>query len=82
MLNVEQLEHLRRVETTPNRVGTAMALTGVTQIELAAAIGLTQGYVSRIKNGQYGPELPGETMRAFAEFFGCAIEDLFPKAAA
>ena len=55
-----------------------MALAGVTQVQLAERIGLTQGYISRIKNGQYTSDLPGETMRAFAACFGCSIEDLFP----
>ncbi len=54
-----------------------MDLTGVTQVQVASGTGLTQSYVSRIKNGLYA-DLPGETLHAFAEYFGCQIEDLFP----
>jgi len=54
-----------------------MELAAVTQVQIAERIGLTQSYISKVKNGDY-TDLPGETMRAFAEYFGCAIEDLFP----
>lgn len=60
-----------------NRLGAAIALTGVTQTDIEAATGLSQSYVSRIKRGAY-VDLPGETMRALAVYFGCTIEDLFP----
>lgn len=55
-----------------------MQLAGVTQVQVAEAVGLTQGYVSKLARGQYTSELPGDTMRRFADLFGCAIEDLFP----
>lgn len=54
-----------------------MELADVTQVQLQAATGFTQSYISRIKNGRYA-DLPGETMRTLAEYFGCPIEDLFP----
>lgn len=54
-----------------------MKLAHITQVQLAAKTKCTQSYVSRVRNGRY-EDLPGETMRAFAEAFGCQIEDLFP----
>jgi transcriptional regulator with XRE-family HTH domain len=83
MLTRKQLADLRTAEVAgSNRLDTAMKLAGVTQMQLSQAIGLTQSYISRIKNGHHDAGLPGETMRMFAEFFGCAIEDLFPRRAA
>lgn len=78
MLTKEQVETLKRSRgKSRNRIAKAMELADVTQVQIAAKTGLTQSYISRIKNGLYA-DVPGETMRAFAEFFGCAIEDLFP----
>lgn len=54
-----------------------MQFTHTTQVQLAAAIGKRQNYISAIARGQYS-ELPLETSRALARAFGCAIEDLFP----
>lgn len=80
MLTRKQREQLRQAAARPNRLATAMSLANVTQIQLAEGIGLTQGYVSKIKNGQYTDELPGATMRSIAAYFGCSIEELFPAA--
>lgn len=78
MLTKDQVETLRRSRVrSRNRLTRAKHLARVTQVEIAAATHLTQSYISRIENGQY-VDLPGETMRAFATFYGCAIEDLFP----
>ena len=60
-----------------NRIAQAMELAEVTQVQVAERTKLTQSYISRVRAGQYS-DLPGETMRLFAECFGCAIEDLFP----
>lgn len=79
MLTRKQVEQLR--QTPPrfrNRIADAMDLAGATQVQIAETTGFTQSYISRVRNGQYGDELPGETMRAFAVCFGCAIEDIFP----
>lgn len=54
-----------------------MSLAGLTQVVVAERTGFTQSYVSRVQSGRYR-DLPGETMRAFADLFGCAIEDIFP----
>lgn len=54
-----------------------MELAKVTQVQLAEATGLTQSYISRIKNGRY-EDLSGDTMRALADYFCCTLDDLFP----
>lgn len=78
VLTKEQLETLRRARSkTRNRVARAKDLAGVTQVQIAAKTGFTQSYVSKVENGEYS-DLPGETMRTFADYFGCQIEDLFP----
>lgn len=78
MLTPEQIDTLRTYrQSGRNRLEKAMELAGVTQVELATRTRFTQSYISKVTNGQYA-DLPGETMRAFASFFGCSIEDLFP----
>lgn len=78
MLSREQVDTLKRSRTRGrNRIARAMELASVTQVQIAEKTGYTQSYVSRVRNGHYS-DLPGETMRTFAEFFGCSIEDLFP----
>jgi len=81
MLSTKQLSALRRAEGAPNRLRAAMALGEVTQVEVAAAIGVTQPHVSEIVNGNYS-RLPLQTAQKLAEFFGCSIDDLFPSVAA
>ena len=81
MLKPDEIKQLRRENKGRNRVAKAMELSGITQVELAAAIGTTQSNISEIKTGQY-EDLPLETTRALADHFGCSIEDLFPAARA
>lgn len=78
MLSQKQLDELRRSRgQSRNRLGKAMELATLTQVQLAEGTGLTQSYISRIKNGRYD-DLSGDTMRALANFFGCSLDDLFP----
>jgi transcriptional regulator with XRE-family HTH domain len=78
MFNSTQLELLRAEPVRgTNRLGRAMRLAGVTQVQLAEGAGLSQPYVSAILNSR-APRLPLATAHRLAEFFGCAIEDLFP----
>lgn len=77
MLSKDKVRQLRQSPTGVNRLARAMELAKVTQIQVAAGTGFTQSYVSRVKRGRYD-RLPGETMRDFATYFGCQIEDLFP----
>ena len=76
MLTKQQLAVLRS-EPGSNRVAKAMALTGVTQVTVAEALGLTQPYVSDVARGRYRT-ITVENARKFASYFGCCIEDLFP----
>lgn len=78
MLSPEQLDTLRRAPAEgKNKLALAMTLAGVTQVQLAEATGLTQGYISKLKTGSYH-DVRGESMRSLAGFFGCLMEDLFP----
>lgn len=78
MLTVRQLKELRSMQVDePNKLRKAMELAGVTQVQIAAAVGVTQPHVSDIANGKY-TALPIETARRFSNFFGCTIDDLFP----
>lgn len=79
MLTPRQLKDLRATAPAdaPNRLARAIEITGVTHVQIAAAIGATQSHATEIVNGNYR-RLPLETARALAAFFGCPIEDLFP----
>ena len=76
MLTEQQLAVLRS-EPGSNRVAKAMALSGVTQVTVAKALGLTQSYVSDVARGRYRT-ITVEDAREFASYFGWRIEDLFP----
>ena len=77
-LSASQLKTLRRAPLAGrNKVAIAMSLANVTQMQVAAALGISQSAVSDVKRGDYG-DLPTETSRAWAACFGCTIEDLFP----
>lgn len=60
-----------------NKVKLARTLLGLKQGDVADAIGMKAAYLSGIERGDY-KGIPIETARPLAEFFGCAIEDLFP----
>lgn len=60
-----------------NRIRQARQLAGVTQQQLAEAVGITQAAVSDIERQRYGGTTV-DTARKFADYFGCQIEDLFP----
>lgn len=76
MLNAKQLATLRASDAR-NRVWVAMNLAGVTQVQVAEAIGMTQSHISRIANDNYS-RLAYHTALRLAQYFGCAAEDLFP----
>jgi len=48
---------------------------GMTQVELAAASGLSQGAIAQIEAGKRNPTV--ETARKFANALNCDIDDLF-----
>ena len=76
MLTADQLARLR-ASSRRNRVATAMSLAGVTQMTVAAAVGLTQAYVSDVARGRYSTITVANAQK-FTRFFGCSIDDLFP----
>jgi predicted XRE-type DNA-binding protein len=78
MLSKKQLTQLRasRLEGA-NKLKQAIAIAGVTQVQVAEGIGSTQPHVSEIANGNYS-RLPFDTVVSLAQYFGCASEDLFP----
>lgn len=77
LLNTRQLRELREAKTEGNRVAKAIELAETTQLEVAAATGLPQPYVSDVSRNRY-QTITVDNARKFADYFGCAIEDLFP----
>lgn len=75
----KQLSELRArpVPPTGNRLAAAFEICGVSQTACARATGFKPQYVNDVKNGRV-PNPGLETLHAFANFFGCLIEDLFP----
>ena len=76
MLTPKQLAVLR-AEPGTNRVAKAIALAGVTQGTVAAALGFPQPYISDVARRRY-QTITVDNARKFAHYFGCSIEDLFP----
>lgn len=79
-LTQEQLDALRAVPLMggmPNRLRIAIALAQVKQADIVDETGLWAPNLSNLVNGKYA-NLHVDTARKLAEFFGCAIEDLFP----
>lgn len=58
-----------------------MQLVEVTQVQVAAAVGMTQSHISEIANGNYS-SLPLSTAQKLADYFGCSTDILFPLRAA
>lgn len=76
MLTLKQLAILRRAPAaTGNRLREARQLAGKTQVEVAAAIGITQGALSDIERR---PNVMLATAQRLARYYGCTVEDLFP----
>lgn len=61
----------------PNRVARAIELADVKQGDVAVALGWTQPYLSNVCRGRF-ETITVENAHKLAEYFGCAIEDLFP----
>ena len=76
MLTDRQLAILRAGPPT-DRVARAISMTGATQVSVAAAIGVTQAYVSDVARQRHRT-ITVANARKFAAYFGCRIEDLFP----
>jgi transcriptional regulator with XRE-family HTH domain len=82
MLTRKQLTDLRRapLDTPNNRIKQAMKLAGLTQVQVAQAIGIAQSQVSEDAAGKFS-ELSLAKARAYAALFGCDVDDLFPREA-
>lgn len=78
MLTRKQLADLRRAPAeSGNRIKEAMRLGGVTQVQLAQAIGIAQSQVSEDAAGKFSA-ISLDKSRAYARYFGCTVDDLFP----
>ena len=58
-----------------NKVLAYRTLRGLTQGQLAKAVGVSRQSINSIERGKYIPSLP--LALRFAETFGCTVEDLF-----
>jgi DNA-binding Xre family transcriptional regulator len=78
-MTAKQLKELRSRPVPPsgNRIATAFEISKRPQMDLVRTAGLTPQYVTDVKAGRF-QSITVENARKFAEFFGCAIEDLFP----
>lgn len=75
-LSPKQLQMLRR-DPSANRVRVARKALGLTQVQVCDALGLAQPYLSDVERRRYA-HITVANARRLADFFGCAIEDLFP----
>jgi DNA-binding XRE family transcriptional regulator len=81
-LTTEQLAALQAVPLTGrNRLKVAFALLDVTQRVAVKTTGITPQRMSGLVKGNYHSVTLPEAEQ-LADFFGCAIEDLFPAAEA
>lgn len=76
-LTHKQLRELRATGTVGNRVAKAIELADVNQIEIARSTGLPQPYISDVARNRY-QTITVDNAHKLADYFGCAIEDLFP----
>ena len=58
-----------------NRVGELRLAVGMSQGELATALGVSRQTINSIENGRYLPSLP--LALALARGFGSTVEDIF-----
>jgi predicted XRE-type DNA-binding protein len=79
-LTAEQVDALRSVplvDGLPNKLRIAMGMLKVNQVDIIEGTGFSQPYVSDVVRGKVN-RITVENARKFADYFGCAIEDLFP----
>lgn len=76
-LTAEQLAKLKALRVKGNRLREAMALAGVTQVQMAEAAGMQQSGVSHLINNQRkGVDLA--VARRLAAVLGAHVDDIFP----
>ena len=67
--------NLFTMNTLSDRIYAAMELRGMSQAELAAAVGVTRQTIISIENGRYTASLV--LAYKLARFFGASIEEVF-----
>lgn len=78
MLSRSKLRALRNARASgPSKLRLAMTLADVTQVQVSEAVGIAQSQVSEDAAGKFS-EISLEKARAYANFFGCTTDDLFP----
>lgn len=77
-LTKTHLQTLRRLKPGENRLSKALELAGITQTACALDLGYPSSYVSDLTRDRY-QDMTLKNARKFADYFGCAIEDIFPK---
>lgn len=79
-LTAEQIEAMRAVPlgAMPNKLRIALVLAKERQADVVEATGIPAPNLSKLVGGKYG-DMTVETARKLADYFGCAIEDLFPE---
>jgi DNA-binding XRE family transcriptional regulator len=78
MLSRKQLRELREAPLVgSNKLRKAIDLAEKTQVDVAAAVGITQSYVSLIERGER-TNVTLELARLIAGYFGCDVDDIFP----
>lgn len=77
-LTTHQIRKLRSepLDGRPNKIKRAIALAKVTQGQVAAALNLPQSQISKDIRVR---RVSLDKARAYAELFGCSIDDLYPK---
>lgn len=78
-LTPEQVSALRSVPlgAMPNKVRLARTMLDEQATDVARTLHFLKSQLSDIERGEY-KDIPLEKTRALADYFGCAIEDLFP----
>jgi putative transcriptional regulator len=67
----------RTLVTVRNRVGELRVSNGMSQGELARALGVSRQTINSIENGRYLPSLPLAIAIAIARRFGQSVEAIF-----
>lgn len=75
----KQLRELRgrKLAGTGNKLADAFSIVGCTRTECGDETGFTAQYIHDMLKGRY-KNISIDNARKFSDFFGCAIEDLFP----
>lgn len=80
-LTAEQLNALRLVPLMdmPNKVRLALTLTQAQQQQVVEETGILYPTLSKIVTGKSGDGVSIGNARKLADYFGCEVDDLFPR---